>query len=378
MIKRLILLMTVFLFIFMNTGKARDPQKAEWKGKIESENGVKVIKNPREPLYGEIKLDLEEDLSIGKEGDDNYQFYRVRDVEVDNQGNIYVDDMSNYRIQKFDAKGNYLLTFGRKGQGPGEFELPMRVRVDEATGNVYVQDQAFSIEIFDKQGNHLKENRLKDLLFDFSLDDSGNVIAVLQKSSERGTFHTLCKIDAKGEIEAKSPEFPYTWYMEKRGENVLVVTTGYELSLVMTKLDNKTFVYGYSKEYELNVTDQEGKIFYQIRKDEPRPQFSAKEKETFKRKKVPEYKPYYYALFTDPRGRIYVQTNKTWGEEQNIEREVDILSRDGFYLYKTKLPHGTYVIRDGFLFALVVNEEKGGEYVKRYRIKNWSELKEGL
>ena len=43
-------------------------QKAKWKGKIEIEDGVKVIKNPKEPLYGEIVFELEEDLSIGNEG----------------------------------------------------------------------------------------------------------------------------------------------------------------------------------------------------------------------------------------------------------------------------------------------------------------------
>ena len=32
-------------------------QRAEWKGKIDIENGVKVIKNPNEPLYGEIKFE---------------------------------------------------------------------------------------------------------------------------------------------------------------------------------------------------------------------------------------------------------------------------------------------------------------------------------
>ena len=65
-------------------------QKAEWKGKIEYEDGVKVIKNPREPLYGEITFELEEDLSIGKEENENYMFYKWISVDVDQNGNIYV------------------------------------------------------------------------------------------------------------------------------------------------------------------------------------------------------------------------------------------------------------------------------------------------
>jgi hypothetical protein len=74
-------------------------QKAEWKGKIETEGGIKVIKNPAEPLYGEMKLELEEDLSIGNEEDENYLFYRARDIQVDSEGNIYVLDSGNHRLQ---------------------------------------------------------------------------------------------------------------------------------------------------------------------------------------------------------------------------------------------------------------------------------------
>lgn len=45
---------------------ATGEQKAQWKGKIEYENGVKLIKNPKELLYGEIEFELEKDLSIGR------------------------------------------------------------------------------------------------------------------------------------------------------------------------------------------------------------------------------------------------------------------------------------------------------------------------
>jgi len=50
-------------------------QKAEWRGTIEEENGVTVVKNPNKPLYGKLVFDLEEDLSIGREDDDNYMFF---------------------------------------------------------------------------------------------------------------------------------------------------------------------------------------------------------------------------------------------------------------------------------------------------------------
>ena len=93
-ISRLVIVGMAMGFILVPISYA---QKAEWKGKIETENGVKVIKNPKEPLYGELKLELQEDLSIGREDDKNYFFYVVKDIAVDSKSNIYVVDARNYQ-----------------------------------------------------------------------------------------------------------------------------------------------------------------------------------------------------------------------------------------------------------------------------------------
>jgi len=58
----------IFVCIFLSSSYSQ--QKAEWKGTVEEMDGVKVIKNPQEPLFGEIEFELEEDLSIGREDDD--------------------------------------------------------------------------------------------------------------------------------------------------------------------------------------------------------------------------------------------------------------------------------------------------------------------
>jgi len=96
-----------------------DGQEAKWKGKIDIENGIKVIKNPGEPLYGEIEFELEEDLRFGNEDDENYVFYNLSGITFDSEENIFVLDAGNCRIQKFDKNGSFLQTIGRRGQGPG-------------------------------------------------------------------------------------------------------------------------------------------------------------------------------------------------------------------------------------------------------------------
>jgi hypothetical protein len=59
-------------------------QKSEWKGKGEEENGVIVVKNPKEPMYGEDAFRIKEDLSIGEgEGRKEYMFSRAGNIAVD-------------------------------------------------------------------------------------------------------------------------------------------------------------------------------------------------------------------------------------------------------------------------------------------------------
>ena len=134
---------------------AGPPQRADWKGQFLLEAGVRVVVNPAESIYGQIKPDLEEELRIGKEGDDKTQFYRVMDVGVDPSGNIYVVDARNFRVQVFDPSGAFLRTIGRQGQGPGEFELPSAVRFGGQAGYTHVLDRFRRVSLFDAQGIYL-------------------------------------------------------------------------------------------------------------------------------------------------------------------------------------------------------------------------------
>jgi DNA-binding beta-propeller fold protein YncE len=58
---------------------------------------------------------------------------------VDQDGNIYVPDIFNHRIQKFDKDGNFLVAWGTEGVGDGQFDKPFAVTVDDL-GKIYVAD----------------------------------------------------------------------------------------------------------------------------------------------------------------------------------------------------------------------------------------------
>ncbi|MDH5203388.1 MAG: hypothetical protein OEW69_09035, partial [Nitrospirota bacterium] len=81
-----------------------EKRKAVWKGTIEEENGVTIVKNPKKPIYGEDVLSMKEDLTLGeKEGREEYIFsgiHGIQYIDVDDNENIYIldDKVSNIRV----------------------------------------------------------------------------------------------------------------------------------------------------------------------------------------------------------------------------------------------------------------------------------------
>ncbi len=94
-------------------------------------------------------------LKWGKDGSFDGAFFYPRGLTIDFAGHIYIADEGNHRIQKFDSRGNFLAKWGREGNGIGQFKSPWGVACD-ALGNVYVVDSGnHRIQKFDSNGTYL-------------------------------------------------------------------------------------------------------------------------------------------------------------------------------------------------------------------------------
>jgi DNA-binding beta-propeller fold protein YncE len=63
------------------------------------------------------------------------------------------------RVLKFDRDGNFIKAWGKKGKGPGEFDIAHSIAID-AKGLVYVADRNNQrIQVFDADGNYVRESR---------------------------------------------------------------------------------------------------------------------------------------------------------------------------------------------------------------------------
>jgi DNA-binding beta-propeller fold protein YncE len=161
-------------YVFVaDSGNDRIQKFEEWSGWIKTwgsfcDTGTNIgCKDPDDPLEG------------------NGQFHYPTGVAVDKDGNVYVADTSNHRIQKFDNNGTFITKWGSvcilqfrdecvDPDGPGPLELgdgqffdPRGIAVGK-DGSVYVVDKKNSrIQKFDANGTFItKWNNTSDGKFD--------------------------------------------------------------------------------------------------------------------------------------------------------------------------------------------------------------------
>jgi DNA-binding beta-propeller fold protein YncE len=96
------------------------------------------------------------------------QFRQVTDVTWDPAGNTYISDgYINSRVAKVDKNGKWLMSFGEPGDQPGQFNTPHSIAAD-AQGNIYVADRGNRrIQVFDGNGKFLRQITI-DVPFDYA------------------------------------------------------------------------------------------------------------------------------------------------------------------------------------------------------------------
>jgi hypothetical protein len=354
-----------FLSVFMmlvSCGK----QKAEWRGTIEEINGVTVVKNPKEPIHGEDVFSLEEELSIGEvEGREEYMFTGIRSMAVDDAGRIYVLDRKDPHLRVFDQNGNYIRTIGKKGQGPGEFTLPLSVSITRQN-ELVVDDFRRRLAFFSLEGE-FKKNLLvaKIGLLRIDLDSEGNLYGITIVREKENPRYELKKFDS--ELN----------YLHSLGSSPTpsASTAGFNPfgGIILSQIDNNDQVIcGYPENYEVNVFDKEGNLIRKIMKDYDPVEITEEEIKEATESTPPEIKvsiPKYHMAYdwfaVDDEGRIYVRTNERADEGE--AHYYDVFDSEGKFIAKIPLKFRPYVLKNKKLYT-VEQDEEGYPFVKRYKI----------
>ncbi|MFW6136639.1 MAG: 6-bladed beta-propeller [Candidatus Aminicenantaceae bacterium] len=92
-------------------------------------------------------------------------FASVRTLQVDEAGNIYVLDPKDCQIKIFDKEGKFVQAVSRKGQGPGEIQLPLAMEIagDDTLVLYDMAKKCFSL--FSLSGDFIRQKSAAEYLY---------------------------------------------------------------------------------------------------------------------------------------------------------------------------------------------------------------------
>jgi hypothetical protein len=345
------------------------------------EDGIPVVYNLKEPVPlpdTPSRLTLIEDLRLG-EPDENqiYPFSRLNWLSVDDDENIITMDNEEGCIQIFDKTGKLLKRFGRKGQGPGEFQYVTFMSVIERDKIGIVDRANHRYSHYSQDGKCLKEVKLGKYwdVYRVKADSQGflyaNFVTWNPTENEVGFMVDLIKFD---------PDFKPVMTMgsledsSKRREVIMVDKRfGYDVRR------DDVLVWGVNTEYVLHFVNPEGKIIRKAVKDyEPEKLTEEDQKWHYKvrfgdrelpprvKLKYPKhYYPFNY-LLCDDEGRTYVRTHQKAGQGEVF---FDVFDSEGRYFAKFTRPVGEMpsIIKKGKMYSLL-RDRNELPLLRRYRM----------
>ncbi len=319
------------------------------------ENGIEVVVNDTGPylvkgerhalsLHEEFRIDTESDaLSVAGLSD-------IAAVDSDSRGRIYVCQRAKGRdplIFQFDNRGNFLKSFGRIGQGPGEIQSPYYLRIT-------AKDE---IPIFDRSANRLiflnPDGRLvvtKKLLPGPGINlvpqagiwllENGNILAFYISLREDQKIQMIViglfdadfqKIRDLLEFDAsKEPEEYKNIFLEKPviGVSKAAIYVGWG------KAGNDIAVYNLDGRLKRKI-----RVPFTPVKVSPgsRAELLARapQNHPVRRLKIPDLFPPFLSLFSDDLGRLYIARFET--EKDSGTNLCDIISTDGVLILRAGL-----------------------------------------
>lgn len=129
-------------------------------------------------------------------------FNHPTSVAVAPTGEIYVSDgYANSRVHKFSSDGQLILSWGSPGTGPGQFWVPHAIALS-SQGEVYVADREnLRIQVFTTEGEFIRQWSDVFLPTDVALDRNDNIYVTELVTSRFHVWDRMGKLLARGRTD---------------------------------------------------------------------------------------------------------------------------------------------------------------------------------
>ena len=362
----LIILCTLSSDTHLPAGHTEQPHT---RFQTEGNRAVEVINNPiksRIQPGQPYRMELNEELVIG--GDTkrpNYLLARIKDLAVDDEGNIYILDNKQIQIKVFSKTGKLLRVIGRLGKGPGDIQSPLWVFFT-GSREIMIEDHGNRRFIyFTPSGDFIRwVSFAGTFIFSTNIDSVGNHYGIVQKTDHRGTAQHVNKY---------SPDFQFLHTIASPPIASRQVYHMFKLFLDFAIYKNDDVIYGYPDKYEFKVFSSTGTLKRMIKKEYKPARIPSRvinyRKSYIRLPKtirlyIPKRYPPFRDFTLDESGRLVV---RTWEENRDGETYYDIFDASGHYISRLKLKVRPWLWKGNKLYTIETDENEN-PVVKRYHV----------
>ncbi len=337
--------------------------------------------NPDKPQKGIWNLEPQQVWTIEKAGED---LLSMPDLLVSDGGLLFIRDWKNKKSYLFNNQGQFLKTYGRGGEGPGE--------IKQYLGGFLVNGKQVLADIdklhyFTEKGDHIKSvaNNFWQCEPQFFIDTDQFIAAPSYDVSLRNGEIQYVQLDSgkKRTIKAIPASAP-----EKLGNSPRVILIGLNPQIILGyDIHRQKVIYGINNKYQLHIMDLQGKVegSFSVRRQQKTVPYKKikRETEVFGGeslapriiKALPNKLSHFHKIqvIGDLIFVFHGNFGLHWGAQ-----EIDIFSVNGRYLYRTSFsPEGStkiyfsrsnIVIKQGHLYA-VLEDDNGDVKVVKYMVK---------
>ncbi|MGD2245069.1 MAG: 6-bladed beta-propeller [Candidatus Aminicenantes bacterium] len=358
------------------------------KGKeaeIVMEEGVPVVVNRIEPyeIKGECtNLRLEEIFRIDTENEEMAEI-GLTDLwrfDADSGGDIYLMGYTirEYSIFKFDRTGNFVTSFGRRGQGPGEVQRPTFIRVS-GEDRIYVLDAGNTkLIIYGNDGELITEIPANPSLVEITPLNSEKYLIKKRRLPEDETSEFI----AEDNLIISGLDFQEGSVLEaEKIPNISTVTRFRPMfSVFYSVSEKKIFIGNSEKGYEISIHDSHGNVLRKLRKQYQPVGVPGDFKERVEKLlarmgrtiSFPEFLPPFQYLFTDDQGRLFVMTYEKGSRTRGYT--YDVFNPEGFFAARIQLDNYGFLEYFGGEGPLDARAKSGRLYCIREKENGYKEL----
>ncbi len=336
-----------------------------------------------------VPFRLERDLIIGvAEGEEPYMFRYIDSVSEDDDGQIYISCQIDGEVRIFNSDGTFIHRFGRRGNGPGEFNSNYWGQFNiHIIGESYIAVEDMPcLRVFDQTGSYIRSFDFRS--FTTSTNISGESSGGIRWNTELQKLVTgwsRSEPGPDGEREARilvideemtAPQWhPPAWepkgfYQDESGYGLSIPFTP---SYYWTYTGEHTLVWALSDQYRLNLYNmKEDKWIAAVLDCDPEPvtrsdieifkehflsDESGELKEIYEpilqRIPYPEYKPFFNELLGDDQGRIWVLRSQTSWEAGPPDTYIyDLFDKSGRWQGNIESPGELLYVRGDHVYVI--------------------------